>query len=826
MNKLLLTLLAGTIPLTALANIEVTKDGVTYTLYKPNGTTPHAEVSANTLTTSTNVVIEESITYDNELYPVTAIAEDAFFGCDNLNSITIPNSVTSIGDYSLGGTGLTSVMLGNAVKTIGSYAFYGSDNLTAITIPASVTSIGDMAFYYSDGLQSVTIDNAATAIGESAFQSCNNLTTVDLGNAVTEIGNNAFQSCCSLTTINIPASLTKINDEAFYYCSSLTSIEFPDTMIEIGNKAFYGCSGITSLSLPASVKTIGAYTFYNCTGLTALSLPTELSAIGQYAFSGCTGLKSVTLPESVGTFGNGVFAKCSGLSSISIPKSLSTIGNYMFDSCSGLTDVTIPYGVTAIGNFAFNLCSSLSSVTIPASVTSIGNYTFFNCPGLKTVNYNTIDPITASKWVFDTSTYDNGTLTVAIGGKTKAINLEPWKNFKNIAEKNMSEDTPQLWFGARNMEMRGKVGETVQQTMTIDGENLHGNIHLTAYDNHDGRSTAALTIHPTELSGPGEFTVSYNSANYDSNWIWVKATSDGAPDVYIDIQAENYKDPTISVDGDVDFWAYANKPVTHNFKVSGRDIKGWVVANLWGDNVEHYEIENSWGLKENTTIYFDNSRSKWDQVYVWLFDRDNPDYKYQGIDYPGILLKDRGDGTCVFTFNPDNIDQNMGVVFNDGLQENGQERQKSDEGHVIDNALYFTGGNSAWWHIPGRQQPLHCNFDGIVSVKFCPNKEGILNTNFCVATKDMVQNHDVNLNGYCFGETYVADIEASQSIKVENGHIVVDGVNACTITIYNLSGAMLATSKTNSLPVTNLPKATYIVTLTTVNSSLTTKIRL
>lgn len=826
MRKLLLLLLIGAISLPALANIEVTKDGVTYTLYKPDSATPYAEVSANSLTTSTDVVIEESITYNDEVYTVTAIAEEAFFGCDNLNSIIIPNTVTSIGDYSLGGTGLTSVTLGNAVKAIGSYAFYGNDNLTTITIPASVTSIGDWAFFYSDGLQSVTIDNATTTIGESAFQSCSNLTTVDLGNAVTEIGNNAFQSCISLTTINIPASLTKINDEAFYYCRSLTSIEIPEAVTEIGNKTFYGCSGLTSLVIPASVKTIGAYAFYNCTGITSLSLPTALSSIGMYAFSGCTALKSLTLPESVDTFGNGVFSKCSELSSISIPKSLSTIGNYMFNSCSGLTDVTIPYGVTTIGNYAFNSCNNLTSITIPASVTYIGNYSFFNCTNLKTVNYNTVDPITASKWAFDTSTYDNGTLAVAIGGKDKASGLEPWKNFKNIVEKNLSEGTPRLWFGAQNMEMRGKVGETVQRTMTIDGENLHGNIYLTAYDNHDGRSTAALTIHPTELTAPGVFTISYNTANYDSNWIWVKAASDGAPDVYFDIMAENYKDPTISVDGDIDFWAYSDRPVTHDFKVSGRDIKGWVVANLWGDNVEHYDIENSWGLKENTTIYFDNARSKWDQVYVWLFDRDNPDYKYQGVDYPGILLKDRGDGTCVFTFSPDNVDQNMGIVFNDGLQENGQERQKSDEGHVIDNALYFTGGTSPWWHIPGRQQPLHCNFDGIVSVKFQPNKEGILNTNFCVATKDMAQNHDVNLNGYCFGESYAQDVEVAQNVRFDDGNIIVDGVDACTLTVYNLSGAMLATGKTNVLSVGNLPKGTYIVTITTANGTTTTKIRL
>ena len=142
-------------------------------------------------------------------------------------SFTIPDSVTSIGDYAfLGCTSLTSVTIGDSVKSIGGSAFWYCTSLTSVTIPDSVKSIGDEAFHYCTSLTSVTIGDSVTSIGDYAFDSCTSLTSVTIGDSVTSIGYGAFYYCKSLTSVTIPDSVTSIDNSAFYYCESLTSVTF------------------------------------------------------------------------------------------------------------------------------------------------------------------------------------------------------------------------------------------------------------------------------------------------------------------------------------------------------------------------------------------------------------------------------------------------------------------------------------------------------------------------------------------------------------------------------------------------------------------------
>ncbi|GHT12598.1 hypothetical protein AGMMS4956_07450 [Bacteroidia bacterium] len=149
----------------------------------------------------------------------------AFFYCSGLTSVTIGNSVTSIGDMAFFYcSGLTSVTIGNSVTSIGSYAFYDCSGLTAVTIPNSVTSIGESAFSGCSGLTSVTIPNSVTSIGDEAFSGCSGLTSVTIPNSVTSIGDRAFEGCSGLTSVTIPNSVTSIGDEAFAWCSGLTSV--------------------------------------------------------------------------------------------------------------------------------------------------------------------------------------------------------------------------------------------------------------------------------------------------------------------------------------------------------------------------------------------------------------------------------------------------------------------------------------------------------------------------------------------------------------------------------------------------------------------------
>ena len=157
-------------------------------------------------------------------FPVTSIRNYAFSYC-SLTSITIPDSVTSIGEYAFQNcSGLTSVTIGNSVTSIGSRAFANCSSLTSITIPDSVISIGDGAFWSCSGLSSVIIGNSVNSIGSNAFQDCSGLTSVTIGNSVTSIGDCAFYGCRGLTSITIPDSVTSIGDFAFSDCEGLTEI--------------------------------------------------------------------------------------------------------------------------------------------------------------------------------------------------------------------------------------------------------------------------------------------------------------------------------------------------------------------------------------------------------------------------------------------------------------------------------------------------------------------------------------------------------------------------------------------------------------------------
>ena len=188
-----------------------------------------------------------SITIPNS---VTSIGENAFYNCDGLPSITIPNSVTSIGEEAfIGCDGLTSIIVekGNKrydsrencnaiIETASNTLIAGCKN--TITIPNSVTSIGYQAFFGCSGLISITIPNSVTSIGERAFQFCSGLTSITIPNSVTEINAWAFEGCRGLTSITIPNSVTSIGYQAFFGCDALKSIRIPQSVTYISGDAF------------------------------------------------------------------------------------------------------------------------------------------------------------------------------------------------------------------------------------------------------------------------------------------------------------------------------------------------------------------------------------------------------------------------------------------------------------------------------------------------------------------------------------------------------------------------------------------------------------
>jgi hypothetical protein len=402
---------------------------------------------------------------------VTSIGEDAFGGCSSLTSVVW--NATNCKDFSdtyaapFNGFSNISFTFGDNVEHIPAYLCYGITHLQSIVIPEGVTSIGESAFEYCSNLTSITIPNSVTNIGNSAFADCSSLTSITIPNSVTSIGGSAFYGCSSLASIAMSNSLKSIEGGTFYGCSSLTSITIPNSVTSIGYSAFRECSSLTSITIPNSVTSIGdpdagpttaVGAFYGCSSLTSVvwnatnyeniskevnspfyrvhsqitsfTFGDSVKSIPAYLCSGMKNLQSIVIPNSVKNIDRRAFYECTAiesvewnaincnvkfyendvnpmlfyysreqissfafgdnvefipqrlcygmdkLKSIVIPNSVTNIGNSAFSGCSSLTSITIPNSVTNIGNSAFYGCSSLTSITIPESVTSIGEDAF------------------------------------------------------------------------------------------------------------------------------------------------------------------------------------------------------------------------------------------------------------------------------------------------------------------------------------------------------------------------------------------------------------------------------------------------------------------
>ncbi|HEX4121006.1 MAG TPA: leucine-rich repeat domain-containing protein [Verrucomicrobiae bacterium] len=168
----------------------------------------------------------------------------------NINGLT----VTSIGEYAFQDTSLINVTIPNSVTNIGEGAFGFCTSLANSTIPSSVTTIGDEAFYDCTSLMSIIIPNNVTSIGEEAFDGCTGLTNVMIGNSVTSIGENAF-GLTSLTSVTIPGSVTSIGYGAFSGCSSLTNATIDNGVTSIGEFAFEGDDSLTSVYFTGNAPT-------------------------------------------------------------------------------------------------------------------------------------------------------------------------------------------------------------------------------------------------------------------------------------------------------------------------------------------------------------------------------------------------------------------------------------------------------------------------------------------------------------------------------------------------------------------------------------------
>ena len=293
---------------------------------------------------------------------VVHIGERAFFdpssnyNYDYLTSVTLPESVTSIGEY----------------------AFYGCKNLTSVTLPESLTGIGSYAFYGCKSLTGITIPKGVTMIENDVFHGCESLTGVTIPESVTAIGSEAFAGCKKLTRVNFEAGKATVYADAFDDCSNLAEVHSPSleawfglTFVESGNELspmrpgkdlYIGGELLTEAVIPEGITAIPTGAFYNYGSLTSVTLAKSVRSVGDYAFYACYDLNTVAMPGCVEEIGEYAFGSCTKLTGIFLPEGLRYIGSYAFRGCNHLLSITIPQSVTGIGLNAFMDCDDLARV--------------------------------------------------------------------------------------------------------------------------------------------------------------------------------------------------------------------------------------------------------------------------------------------------------------------------------------------------------------------------------------------------------------------------------------------------------------------------------
>ena len=209
---------------------------------------------------------------------VLTISEKAFFGCQLLTGVKIPNSMEQISNSAFMECSELSFIefeKGSRVAVIGESAFSGCRKLEKIEIPEGITEIKPRTFQECTYLEDVVIPDGVVGIADEAFCRCTNLKTVTIPNTVTVIGKDAFCSCASLMEISIPDSVERIDTGAFNSCASLTRVSFGSEshLKHIRKNAFVNCYRLVSINIPGSLEFIATRAFMGCDSLKSLFIP-------------------------------------------------------------------------------------------------------------------------------------------------------------------------------------------------------------------------------------------------------------------------------------------------------------------------------------------------------------------------------------------------------------------------------------------------------------------------------------------------------------------------------------------------------------------------
>ena len=377
---------------------------------------------------------------ENDGKAVIGIDNEVFKGYDNLESITIPNTMFSIGKHAFSGcANLKTIIFAEDSKiiTINEGAFENCSKLEDLSLPNSLEEIKNSAFSNCTSIDEITIPNSTISIGKDAFTHCFNLKNLTLSNSLENIGDNAF-AYCDLETVTLPSTLKTFGVGIFANCTRLASIELSNNEnFKVIDGNLYTNDEKTLLQyaigktensfvVPSGVTNIGEYAFAYAKNLVLIVLPSTLTKIGDEAFSECNNLFEIYNLSNIdivkGSVKNGNIAYNArdvhnslsaqsktnvadgyiiyldgqeslligyiGLdTALEIPNYATKIEESAFENNNKIESIKVLGAVTSINDFAFAYCYNLKNITIGKSVTNIGIGAFLGCSKLETITF-------------------------------------------------------------------------------------------------------------------------------------------------------------------------------------------------------------------------------------------------------------------------------------------------------------------------------------------------------------------------------------------------------------------------------------------------------
>ena len=307
----------------------------------------------------------------------------------SLTSVTLPSSLTSMGDYAFSScqqltavhglehveefgrhafessVSLTSATLG--CRTVSDFMFSFCFSLTDVHLPEGVEVIGDQAFSHCEALQEITLPDSVTTLGYWAFAVCPNLRHVTMGSQIETVGEGVFYSTPYLDrSQDGPIYANHILWEFQGAVPANYTLEIRPGTQAVAERLFYwqdiDNTNLVGVKIPGSVRRVSHWAFYHCPNLVSATLDEGVEIIEDSAFCDCPKLKHVQLPDSLKIIRDGAFKNCIALTGMKFGQSLEEIGDHAFSSCSSLTELMFGPRLKWLGWSAFTLCEGVTHV--------------------------------------------------------------------------------------------------------------------------------------------------------------------------------------------------------------------------------------------------------------------------------------------------------------------------------------------------------------------------------------------------------------------------------------------------------------------------------